>query len=198
MLHGSGTFIRGQGDFGLASALQTLLQLQSVGMMEALEIRQVLGRHSIELAAVSITTAEIDDLAAICSRFDETGALKSVGDVIAQIIGFQRAVAAASHSPLLLSLEAFLLGLLHEVQLKSLDGRGVRFWRARAMEFQPHRKAILEGLRSRDPAIARKAMDTYFEAQRQRFKAIDSIRELNLSDPRLIDVISDMVRQFKS
>lgn len=198
VLHGSGSFVRSQGEFALASALQTLLQLQSVKMMEALDIRQVLGRYSVELAAVNATDDEIDDIAAICARFEHAGDLKKVEDVIAQIIGFQRAVAAASHSPLLLSLEAFLLALLHEVQVQSLSGRGVRFWRARAMEFQPHRVAILEGLRSRDPLCARRAIDRYFVAQRQRFELIENLRELNLGDPRLITVIADMVRQFKA
>ncbi|QYE37117.1 GntR family transcriptional regulator (plasmid) [Polymorphobacter sp. PAMC 29334] len=198
VLHGSGSFVRSQGQFGLASALQTLLQLQSVGIMEALDIRQVLGRHSIGLAAINITVGEIEEITAICDRFETPSTMKSVEEVIAMIVAFQRAVAAASHSPLLLSLEAFLLGLLHEVQLKSLSGRGVRFWHARAMEFQPHRVAILEGLKSGDPVVARRSMDSYFVAQRNRFEAIGKVHELNLSDPGLIDVIGEMVRQFKA
>ena len=43
VLHGNGSFVRGQGDYALASALQTLLQLESVGIMDVLDVRQVTG-----------------------------------------------------------------------------------------------------------------------------------------------------------
>ena len=117
--------------------------------------------------------------------------------MIAAILDFQRAVSAASHNPILCSLEAFLLALLNEVQVKSLTGRGIRFWRARALDLQPHRIAILEGLRSRDPSTVRLAMDQYFEAQRARFEQDDTLRSLNLSSPKLVTIVSDMVRQSR-
>ena len=197
VLHGSGSFVRSQGDFALASALQTLLQLQSVGIMEVLDIRQVLGRHSIETAAANATDDDLADIAAACDWFEDAERLKQADEVIARVLGFQRAVSTAAHRPILQSLEAFLLALLHEVQLKALSGRGVRFWRARALEFQPHRRAILDGIRSGDPQVARAAMDQYFDAQRARFERDDALRAIDLSHPRLSDVLSRMVRQFR-
>lgn len=197
VLHGSGTFVRSQGDFALASALQTLLQLQSVGIMEVLDIRQFLGRYSIERAASQASEDDLVEITAICDRLDRVAELKTVDEVLAQIVGFQRAVSAASRSPLLQSLEAFLLALMHEVQVQSLTGRSVRFWRARATDFQPYRIAILEGLRSRDPVVARRAADQYFDAQRKRFEQADSLHALTLSDPSLINVVGTMVRGFK-
>ncbi len=198
VMHGTGSFVRSQGDFALASAMQTLLQLRNVGIMEALELRQLLGRHSIEMAAVNATGHDIADIAATCALLDRLSDLQEVDEVIALIIGFQRAVSAASHSPLLQSLEAFLLALLTEVQLKSLSGRGVRFWRARATEFQPYRVAILEGVRTRDPVLARGAMDRYFDAQRKQFEQAEDLRSLNLSDPHMINVVATMVRQLRT
>ncbi len=197
VFHGAGSFVRSHGDYALASALQTLLQLESVGIMEVLEIRQLLGRHSIEAAATRATTEDIQAMEAASARFDRPNDFKDVDQVIAGVIDFQRAVSAAAHNPILQSLEAFLLALLNEVQFKSLTNRGIRFWRARALEFQPHRVAILEGLRSRDPAKARAAMDRYFEAQRARFEQDDSLRSLNLSSPKLVTIVSDMVRHSK-
>ncbi len=87
--------------------------------------------------------------------------------------------------------------LLTEVQVKSLIGRGVRFWRARALEFQPHRLAILEGLRSGNPAEATRTMDAYLEAQQEMFGRDDGLRSFNLANPNLINVIANVVRQFK-
>ncbi len=193
VFHGSGTFVRSQGDYALASALQTLLQLESVGIMEVLEVRQLLGRHSVETAALRATPEDLTAIEAASALFERPNEIKDVAQVVAGVLDFQRAVSTASHNAILQSLEAFLLALLHEVQLKSLSNRGIRFWRARALEFQPHRVAITRGIASRDPAQARAAMDRYFEAQRARFEQDDSLRLLNLA----ITIVSDMVRLSK-
>jgi GntR family transcriptional repressor for pyruvate dehydrogenase complex len=198
VLHGSGCFVRSQGGFALASALQTLLQLESVGIMDVLDIRQVLGRRSIELAAVKATEEDIAEITITWSRFEQLGKIRQVDEVVGYILGFQRAVSAAAHNPLLQSLEAFLLALLNEIQVSSLTGRSVRFWRARALDFQPYRLGILEGVRSRDPVIARAAMDRYFDAQRKRFEQDENLRALNLSNPRLISVVADMMRDLRT
>ena len=197
VFHGSGSFVRSQGDYALAAALQTLLQLESVGIMEVLDVRQLLGRHSIEAAAVHATPDDIAAIEAASARFDRPTELKDVGQVIGGVIDFQRAVSAAAHKPILQSLEAFLLALLNEVQFKALSSKGIRFWRARALEFQPHRVAILEGILSRDATKARAAMDRYFEAQRARFEADETLSSLNLSSPKLVTIVSDMVRLSK-
>ncbi len=197
VLHGNGSFVRSQGDYALASALQTLVQLENVGVKEILDIRQTLGRFSVALAASNATDKDLDAIASSCDRFKDLNQAKDLDEIIAVIIDFQRTVSAASRSPLLRSLEAFLMVLLTEVQVKSLAGRGVRFWRARAMEFQPYRLAILEGLRSANPDEATHAMDAYLEAQRKLLERDDSLRSFNLSNPNLITVIANVVRQFK-
>ena len=197
VLHGSGSFVRGQTDYALASALQTLIQLQSVSIMDVLDIRQVLGRHSIERASQDATPEDIEAIALAEAKFSQLGLLKAVNEIFDCIIGFQRAVSAASHNPILHSLESVLLALLHEVQVESLSAHGLRFWRTRALEFQPHRLAILDGLRSRNAKAAREAMDRYFKAQRARFEQDRNLRSINLGSPRLVTVISDMVRQSR-
>ena len=197
VLHGNGTFVRSQGDYALASALQTLLQLNGVGIMAVLDVRQVLGRHSIEAAAVNATAEDIAAIEAASARFDRPGDLKDIGQVIACVIDFQRVLSAASHNSILQSLEAFLLALLNEVQVKSLTGRGIRFWRARALDFQAHRVAILEGLRSGNAVAARSAMDRYFEAQRARFDQDEALRSINFASPKLVTIVSDMVRHSR-
>lgn len=197
VFHGNGTFVRSHGDYALASALQTLLQLGGVGIMDVLDVRQVLGRYSIEVAAGQATAEDIAGIEAATARFDRLSDLKEVEQVIACVIDWQRTVSAASHNPILQSLEAFLLALLNEVQVKSLTDRGIRFWRTRALDFQPHRIAILEGIRSGDPVAARHAMERYFEAQRARFEGEEALRSINLASPKLVTIVSDMVRQSR-
>ena len=99
VLHGNGSFVRGQGDYALASALQTLLQLESVGIMDVLDVRQVLGRHSIERAATQATPSDIEAIAATTAKFNALSSLKVIGDVITCIIEFQRAVSAPPTIP---------------------------------------------------------------------------------------------------
>ena len=198
VLHGNGTFVRSQGDYALASALQTLLQLKHVNIMQVLAIRQVLGRYSIEQAAVNATDEDLRAISAACSYFEESESKRDVATIMATVHAFQQAVSAASHNPLLQSLEGFLLALLHEVQTSSLAGKNAQFWMSRAMEFQPHRIAILKGIKSGDPTRALKAMDRYFDAQHERFGQDTNLNTLSLTSPSLIGVLSNMVRLIKS
>ena len=198
VLHGNGSYVTSRGDFALASALQTLLQLQSVGIMEVLDVRQALGRYSIDVATEMATEEDLSGIAKSCASFERLDEVNDVDAVSGHVLTFQRAVSAASHNTLLQSLEAFLLSLLNEVQVNSLTNRDVRFWRRRAMEFQPLRLSILAGLRSRDRAVTRGAMDTYFNAQRRRFEQDKNLCDLQLSNPRLFQVAANIVRQFKA
>jgi len=197
VFHGNGTFVRSSGDYALASALQTLLQLQGVGIMDVLNVRQVLGLYSIEAAATNATADDVEAIEKAAARFNDAAEFKDVNQVIAHVIDFQRLVSDASHNPILRSLEAFLLALLNEVQVKSLSSRNVRFWRERALEFQPHRLAIVKGIRARNPVAAKRAMERYFQAQRRRFEQDETLRSLNLASPKLVTIVSDMVRQSR-
>ena len=95
-------------------------------------------------------------------------------------------------------MEAFLVALLTEVQVKSLADNGVRFWCLRAAEFQPHRLSILEALQARDVLMAQKAMSAYLDAQKALFERDGGHQMLDLSSPSLISLISDVVRQSKA
>lgn len=196
--HGSGSYVRGQGNYALALALQTLLQLESVGILEVLDVRQLLGRRSIELAAVRATAEDITAIRASIDAFDHIDNVNDVDGITQMLVAFQRAVSTAAHSPLLNSLETFLITLLIEVQVKSLKKKGVRFWRPRALEFKDDRMAIYQGVHDRSVEAAGAAMERYFEHQRARFVEDESLRELKLSDPRLITAVAQMVQQLRA
>ena len=195
--HGSGSFVRSHGDYALASALQTLVQLHSVGVMDVLAVRHVLGRFSVELAASNASDEDLEALEAAYRRLDDTASMTELDEIIGGIVEYQRILSSASHSALLQSLEAFLVALLTEVQVKSLADNGVRFWCLRAAEFQPHRLSILEALQARDMLRAQKAMTAYLDAQKALFERDGGHQMLDLSSPSLISLISDVVRQSK-
>jgi GntR family transcriptional repressor for pyruvate dehydrogenase complex len=196
--HGSGIYISGHSDYALASALQTLLQLEGVGILDVLAVRQILGRDAVEMAA---DRADAEGLAAIRNALDELEEIHTAPDVeeiIRRIIEFQRAVSACARNPLLHSLEVFLLTLLIEIQVGAFRDKGVKFWRTRAAEFQRDRKAIYAAIADRDSKAARKAMLRYLDDQRARFVEDKALSKLNLSDPALIAAVAGIVRQYKS
>ena len=197
VLHGSGSFVRSHGDYALASALQTLVQLHNVGVMDVLAVRHVLGRFSVELAAANATDEDLEALDAAYRRLDGTASVTELDEIISCIVEYQRILSCASHSALLQSLEAFLVALLTEVQVRSLADNGVRFWCSRAAEFQPHRLSILQALRARDVQRAQQAMSAYLDAQKALFERDGELHGLDLASPTLISLISDVVRQSR-
>ena len=196
VFHGSGRFVRSEGDYALASALQTLVQLNDVGVVELLLIRHALGELSIRLASRHATDEDIKSIASSYARLDDLDQIQELDLLITEIIEFQRAVSAAAHSPLLQSLEAFLMVLLTEAQMKSLAGRDVGFWRSRAKEFQPRRLEILQALKSRSEEKAEAAMKSYFEAQRRLLEEDQTSCKLNVSNPSFINIVANMVRRL--
>lgn len=197
VLHGSGCYVSGQGNYGLASAMQTLLQLERVGILEVLSVRQILGRASVRMAAEQVTAERLTHIRASLVALNDLDSAKGLDDVIDRIVEFQRAVALCALNPLLNALEVFLISLLMEVQIKALRQKGVKFWRERAAEFQPDRQRIADAIERRSSADAEQAMDIYFENQRIRFESEPGLRELKFSDPRQISTVADMMRQLK-
>lgn len=191
---GSGSYVSAHADYALASAMQNLLQLGQVDILEVLSVRRGLGLQSVSLAA---ERAEADDVQAIEIAWQELQAMPEVTDLeelIARIVGFQRAVSAASGSPLLFSLEIFLATLLIETQIKAFRQRGLRYWKNRSLSFQPDRQAIVDSIRDGSPEAAMASMDNYLQHQRVTFEAEQATR---LSDPRLIAVAAAILPQFK-
>jgi GntR family transcriptional repressor for pyruvate dehydrogenase complex len=195
---GSGSYVRGRGNYALALSLQTLLQLESVEVMEVFDVRQMLGKRSAEFAALNATGEDVRAIRASVAALDDMQSARDIDEVTERVIAFQHCVSAAAHKPLLHSLEIFLISLLIEVQLRSLRKRGLRFWRLRASEFREDRHAILAGIESRSAPSAVAAMQRYLDHLLARFAADQALRDLKLSDPGMITAIAEMVQQLRA
>ncbi|WP_206243536.1 FadR/GntR family transcriptional regulator [Novosphingobium terrae] len=196
--HGSGTFVRSQGGYALALSLQTLLQLEGVSILEVLQVRQLLGRQSIQTAAQMATDEEVERIRLSLLALDRLEEVSTVEEVLRRVIDFQRTISVACRNPLLHTLEVFLVTLLLEVQVIPPRKRGVKYWRERAVAFQNDRRKIFEGIEAHNISVAVAAMESYFEHQRERFVEDKALGALNLSDPRLIEGLAEMVRQMKT
>lgn len=176
--HGSGAYVAADIREYVSTALSTILQIESVGLLETLEVREALGRYSAR-RVVRFATAQ--DVADIERAAQACGAAANSGDALDianSIFRFQDALARASHNPLLYSIEAYLIRLLMKLQVEAKTTDALNYWKTRAEEFQEDRLAIARLIANRDEDHTVEAMLAYLGAQRRMFA----------SDPDLLDI----------
>lgn len=188
--HGSGAYVTGDGRRFLATSLDTLLQIERVGIVEVLEVRAVLGRYTAGRAAEHATDAEIDEIARIEESLEQIGKLKDIQRIVENVVVFQVAVSAAAHNPLQSAIESFLIRLIMKFQLTAKSKAGVRFWQNWTLQFGDDRRRLVDGIRARDEEAAIEAMMTYLADQRALFSSDPDIAKLRLSDPASVEAIA--------
>lgn len=187
--HGSGAYIAGDIRGFVASALQTVLQLERADIVDVLEVRALLGRRCAALAAKNATGSDIRDMESCLDAVDNALLGQDLHRMIEPTGSFQIAVAAAAHNPLLYALESYLVTLIIQLQIARQSHHGPDFWRNRVGGFTDDRRRLLEFIRAHDEAGAAEAMATYIESQHRVFAADHELADINLSDPRQLNEI---------
>jgi len=195
--HGSGAYVRGDSAYLMATALQTMLQIESVGIVDVLDVREMLGRESVRRAAMNATVGDVAACREALARLDRVADLPDVDSIIDAISQFQRLLAAAAHNPLLLALETVLINLLLQIQVKVLARRGVKFWRERSSGFQTDRVSIVDAVADKDANRAAAAIETYLERQREAFLADPDLSLMRFSDAKAIRAAADAVSSVR-
>lgn len=190
--HGSGAYVRGDSNFLVGTALQILMQMQDVGLLEALDVRTALGLMSAHAAADTATDADLEQLEATYEVLEDVAALRDHDALIGAVTGFQIALSRAAHNALATAIETVLVSLIMHMQFKVLRARGIRYWQQRTTEFQPDRRKILEAVRAGDADASRAAMSDYLDHQRRYFTDDPELARLRLSDPRAIRIAADL------
>jgi GntR family transcriptional repressor for pyruvate dehydrogenase complex len=190
--HGSGVYVNGDTQQFLSRSLMALLQMESMGILDVLEIRGVLGRYSAGRAADHATAADVDRIASYMERFENLESEPDVQSIANAIVGFQLAVSAAAHNPLLYALEAFLVRLVMQFQLAATIKKDTRFWRERAEAFNEDRRKLLDAVRDGDVDRAVAAWDTYLSDQYQLFASDRQLAKVRLSDPKHAETLSSI------
>lgn len=190
--HGSGQFVSGDSLHMLTGSLHAIAQLDNVNVLDVMDLRLVLGRHSIELA---VENATADDLVALRAANDEIVASSHEGGPYTgsadQSVRFQLALSAASHHPLLVAVEGVLARLVihvHELvlSLREVDPR----WHDWSSQFEPDRRALLAALERRDRTVCVAAIERYLGDQTRAFRDVPELARTRLSDPGLMDRIA--------
>lgn len=150
---GEGNFIKNSFENTLLKPLSTIFLLKESNSDEILELRNIIERGSVVLAAERITDEELAEMELL---FDES--LKSdLKDTLVDIdIDFHYKIAQASKNFLILSI-LNAISFLIEAFIKDIRRNVITKEENINMLIQQHR-AILSALKNHDPAAAEKAM----------------------------------------
>ena len=177
--HGSGAYVTGETSVLLNMALSTLLHLESVSILDLLEVRSVLGAYSASRATNYADDSDVAETRARAEFLADLSNVKTVDEIAQGVRDFAVAVAQASHNRLLVGLESFIIGLMVDLQV-SARPHTVPAWRKFTGQFADDRAAIVDALSARDEKRLVSAMATYLDRQHEVF-----IRDSKLSSARL-------------
>lgn len=176
--HGSGAYVSGDVSGFLSTALDTFVQFGSVGLLDILEVREVLGRFSARRAVTFATDEDVAVITACAQGCGEATSPRAIADAITK---FQVALAKASHNPLLYGVESYLIRLLMELQFRAKSSEAVEYWQSRAADdFQEDRLRIARLLAARDAEATVGALNAYLDDQRNMFSADEDLRRARL------------------
>lgn len=144
--------------------LRFLVEESDEGLREALELRRVFETGMAELAAVRASTEEIEALEEAIGKLE-----RSVGDRSAWVeadLDFHMQIAKSAKNGLTQYLLEACIGLLRE-SIKQINRDHV----STTASLERH-KRVFEAVRKGDPAGARKAMESHFDATDRARKVI--------------------------
>ncbi|MFD9665046.1 FadR/GntR family transcriptional regulator [Rhodococcus sp. NPDC059968] len=182
--HGSGAYVSGDLHGFLSTALDTYVQFGSVGLLDTLDVREVLGRYSARRAVQFATNEDVARIATCATACGEVANGGSPAAIAATIANFQEALAMASHNPLLYGVECYLIRLLIKLQLEGKREDAHSYWRSRALDFQEDRLQIARLLANRDEESTVTAMIAYLDDQRTIFSSDPDLRGVRLNVPK--------------
>jgi len=179
---GRGAFVRHARASDAANRMDALLRRRQPTPRHLVEARLMLEGTTAALAA---ERAEEGDLAAIAAALDAFDAADGLLEQVRHDLAFHLAVARAAHNPVVETMFGAIAGLTAELMLRSLADPQT------TPASLPYHRAILEAIRDRDPAQARRAMTDHLEVAARTYgadfdRSLESIarRELvRLLDP---------------
>ncbi|MFE9958948.1 FadR/GntR family transcriptional regulator [Micromonospora sp. NPDC005299] len=193
--HGSGVYVtRSTRDF-VTSTLETLLQMERVHMLDAFNVRRVLGMYSASLACEHATDRDLKAMRDAMTRCDEAQDVQTIAE---SIVAFQVAFSAGAHNPLLFALETFLIRMLMQFQLMANGRKGKRFWRKQADYFAPHRHRMHGMLEAHDRDGVLAEWEAYLDDQFTLFSTDPNLADVTLSDPDSIRTVDEIVLNMPS
>lgn len=187
--HGSGAYVKANGESLVAMSLGAVIQLESVGVSDVLGILGVLNAHAAARAVQHATEA---DLRLLRDAAEALGRKPGTADAAAGVRMFLHALARAAHNPLLEVMCGFLANIQTEFAVEVADG-SAQAWEKILGGLQAIRMRFVESIERRDAGGA-VALAAEFHAEASALVgSLPKAREVHLSDPQLGLLLSTIV-----
>jgi GntR family transcriptional repressor for pyruvate dehydrogenase complex len=160
--HGAGTYVTAATDDMFSAAASALIEIEQVGLLDIIEILDILYVKAAALACRHMKDEELEGLVSAMNVFDRT---QSRETFVVSLKTFLGRLAEASHNPLIVSLCKSLISLLLEVAREQPGGILANMAKASG-SLQVDRRALVDALRARDEEAARLAAMQYHQHTR--------------------------------
>jgi GntR family transcriptional regulator, transcriptional repressor for pyruvate dehydrogenase complex len=184
--HGSGAYVTATGDGLVAMSIASVIQLENVGALDVLGILGVLNTHAVELATTHATDEELAALYGIAERLALPA--ETLDEAATDLTAFLQGIATASHNPLLAAFCKVLSGLQVALALEICDGN-LRLWRKVAGALAEERLRIVRAMQRRDAGKATAMLRAYHARALTLLSSVPRVKEVRLSDPRLVQTM---------
>lgn len=183
--HGSGASVVRNVDSFVATMLATLVQVESVGVLDVLEIRGALAVYSVSRAATNAEPYEIERMWEGVKACNEA---RTIPKMARSIVSFQLLCSRAAHNSLLFALESFVIKAAMKLQLSAEASRGTEFWLDQTSRFAGHRSDLVDRIAARDAVGAVEAMEAYLAHQQQWFSSDPEMVDFTMSESSWLDL----------
>ncbi|MES2258249.1 MAG: GntR family transcriptional regulator [Pseudomonadota bacterium] len=189
--HGSGAYVTADAASLVAMSLDSMIQIERIGVPDVMGILGVLNTYAVELAATRATSEDIAQLRASIER------LAVAGDVEGRVDGlssFLNGMAAASHHPLLIAMCKFLAGLQIQLALE-LSGGDMATWQRTAGPLNTLRARLVDAIEAGDAAQARDLSREFHDHAQVLIMGLPNADAARVGDPKLSDLLSTLMRR---
>lgn len=187
--HGRGAYVVANSQNFISRILQTLAQVEDVGILDVMDLRLCLSPYSAARAAKNATPAvleRIEQLDAQVGAATESHDMEAAAPVLLQLMS---AISAASEHPLLFAFEGFLneltVGFFVTAVQQDPDAF-VRAWEEWSEPINKYRQRLVTALRTGDEDQARTAMAAQIEYQIRVIRGLPNLSDTRLADPAFI------------
>ncbi|TRZ58092.1 MAG: FadR family transcriptional regulator [Rhodocyclaceae bacterium] len=192
--HGSGSYVTADAESLIGMSLNSMIQIERIGVGDVLGILGVLNTYAAELAAARATPEEIGALHEILDRIETA---EDVDTMAGNLISFLHGLASASGNPLLTALCKFLTALQIQLALE-LSGGSLKTWKQIAGGLAKQRRMVVDAIERRDAEAARDFARDYQKHALKVIQALPNASAARLNDPKLSDFLSALMRRMDS
>jgi GntR family transcriptional regulator, transcriptional repressor for pyruvate dehydrogenase complex len=179
--HGSGAYVSADGGSLVAMSLGAFVQLENVGVADALAILAVLNEHAASCAVKQATSA---DLRRIREAAEALGQVDDPRRAAAAGRAFHHSLVLAAHNPLLEVICDFLADVQAEFALEVAAG-SLDIWREMLGGLQQLRLRFVEALERRDAKAACRLAREFHAHAIERLSNESKSRDVRIRTPRI-------------